>query len=91
MYGYNDVYPIAGDIFEAETDCTQAHNMGQIATAQVNNLSYLSRKDAITTNTPIPQNSYAREVYNSSKTYMMFVMGMYYMCSCVYVDVYVDV
>lgn len=73
MYGYNDVYPIAGDIFEAETNCNSAHNMGQIATDGVNNLSYLNRRQSITT--PMVTNPIEAEEYNSSKTYMMFVMG----------------
>ena len=27
VYGYNNGWPIAGDIFEAETNCNEAHNM----------------------------------------------------------------
>lgn len=73
VYGYGDTYPIAGDIFEAETDCTKEHNMGQIATSGVNNLSFFARKAAITT--PMRQNTQPKEVYNSSKTYVTFVMG----------------
>lgn len=64
---------MAGDIFEAETNCNSAHNMGQIASDGVNNLSYLSRRSAITT--PMEQNPVDKVEYNSSKTYMMFVMG----------------
>jgi len=28
VYGYDDTFPIAGDLFEAETTCVKAHNMG---------------------------------------------------------------
>lgn len=73
VYGYGDTYPIAGDIFEAETDCTKEHNMGQIATTGVNNLSFFSRKGATTT--PLKQNIQEKEVFNSSKTYVTFVLG----------------
>ena len=73
VYGYDDTYPIAGDIFEAETDCTKAHNMGQIATSGVNNLAFYSRKPPITT--PLPQNPVPTVPYNSSKTYVAFIMG----------------
>jgi hypothetical protein len=73
VYGYNNGWPIAGDIFEAETNCNEARNAGQIATDNVNNLSYLNRKAPKTT--PQKQNPTTYEVYNSSKTYIMFVMG----------------
>jgi hypothetical protein len=73
VYGYNDAYPVAGDIFEAETGCNSAHNMGQIASDNVNNLSFFSRKETITT--PVLQNPSEEITYNSSKTYIMFAMG----------------
>jgi hypothetical protein len=76
VYGYGDSYPIAGDIFEAETDCTKEHNMGQIATEGVNNLSFFTRnKAAITTPLIQNQNMMKYEVYNASKTYITFVLG----------------
>jgi len=73
VYGYNDAYPIAGDIFEAETGCTEAHNMGQIASTNVNNLAFFSRQE--TTTTPIPQNPVEKQQFNSSKTYITLVIG----------------
>lgn len=73
VYGYNDAWPVAGDIFEAETNCNTNHNMGQIASDGVNNLSYFNRKPAVTT--PKLQNPFNFETYNSSMTYVMFVMG----------------
>ena len=30
VWGYDDTCPIAGDIFEAETNCVPAHSMGQV-------------------------------------------------------------
>ena len=80
MYGYNDVYPIAGDIFEAETNCNSAHNMGQIASDGVNNLSYLNRRAPITS--PMEQNPTSVEIYNASKTYIMFALGTGGVCLC---------
>jgi hypothetical protein len=73
VYGYGDSYPIAGDIFEAETDCTKEHNMGQIATTGVNNLSFFARKPAITA--PLAQNTITPETFNASRTYVTFVLG----------------
>jgi hypothetical protein len=73
VYGYNDAYPVAGDIFEAETGCNSEHNMGQIASTNVNGLSFYSRKPSITT--PMKQNESPEMDYNSSKTYIMFVLG----------------
>lgn len=73
VYGYNDAYPIAGDIFEAETGCTPEHNMGQIASVDAFNLAYFSRTPALTV--PSKQNEERAETYNSSKTYVNFVMG----------------
>ena len=63
----------AGDIFEAETDCTQIHNMGQIASSGVNNLSYFSREARVTA--PVLQNARAPVAFNASRTYVAFSMG----------------
>ena len=30
VYGYDNTIPVAGDLFEAETDCNREHNMGQV-------------------------------------------------------------
>ncbi len=73
VYGYGDTYPIAGDIFEAETDCTKVHNMGQIASVGVNNLAYFSRRPEITTT--IHQNPVAKSRFEKTKTYFSFVIG----------------
>lgn len=73
VWGYGDTYPVAGDIFEAETDCTKEHSMGQIATVGVSNLAFFARQAAITE--PLLQNVQPVEVYNASKTYLSLVMG----------------
>lgn len=73
-YGYDDAWALAGDLFEAETNCVREHNLGQSATGGVPNLSYFSSK-AITT--PLLQNPtpLSSERFNASKTYMAFVIG----------------
>lgn len=71
VWGYDDTYPIAGDLFEAETTCV--HDMGQIATVGVNNLAFFSQTPAITT--PLVQNPVASAVWNASTTYIAFVVG----------------
>jgi len=78
IYGYDDytVPGIPGSIFEAETTCVKEHNLGQVATAGVPNLSFWSRKPPITT--PVVQNrpsASINENYNASQTYVGFVLG----------------
>ena len=48
VYGYDDTLALAGDLFEAETDCVAQHNLGQVASL-VNNLAFWSTTPAITT------------------------------------------
>ena len=43
VYGYNDAVHFFGSIFEAETNCIAAHNMGQVASSGVNNFSFFNR------------------------------------------------
>ena len=38
VYGYDDTIAVAGDLFEAETDCVREHNMGQVASNGARNL-----------------------------------------------------
>lgn len=74
VFGYDDTFPLfGGDIFEAETTCVSHHNMGQVATTGVTNLAYFSRKGPITT--PLQQNPVPWIPFNSSKTYMTFIVG----------------
>jgi hypothetical protein len=73
VYGYNDAYPIAGDIFEAETNCVKKHNMGQVATVGVTNLAFFSGSSPIVK--PILQNPPNIVSFNASKTYLTLVVG----------------
>ena len=73
VLGYDDTWPIAGDVFEAETLCVKEHNMGQIATSGVNNLAFFSRTPSI--RTPLRQNASPRHIFNASRTYIGFVLG----------------
>lgn len=78
VYGYDDTWGfVAGDPFEAETDCGKEHNMGQVASDDCNNLAYFSRKPSkppITS--PLKQNpDPSVGKYNKSKTYVAFVVG----------------
>jgi hypothetical protein len=75
VYGYGDEYPVAGDIFEAETNCNHAHNMGQVASAGTNNLAFMSRKPEITVDTPMRSNPAPLEAFNESMSYLSFIMG----------------
>lgn len=74
VYGYDDTWGfLAGDPFEAETDCNKEHNMGQVASNGCNNLAYFSRKPTVST--PLKQNPDPAVTYNRSKTYVAFVVG----------------
>lgn len=73
VFGYDDTLPLAGDIFEAETTCTSARDMGQVATVGVNNLAFFSRAPPITA--PIAQNAPPPRAFNASKTYLTLVVG----------------
>jgi len=73
VYGYDDTLALAGDLFEAETDCVSQHNLGQVASL-VNNLAYWSRKPPINTQVrQVPEPKAAP--YNASKTYVSIVLG----------------
>lgn len=72
VWGYDDTFAIAGDVFEAETTCSSALNMGQIASVGVNNLAWFSRAPPVTT--PLARNT-TRAVFNASKTYVALVVG----------------
>eukprot|EP00164_Ancoracysta_twista_P004193 GFYU01005642.1.p1 GENE.GFYU01005642.1~~GFYU01005642.1.p1 ORF type:complete len:616 (-),score=228.54 GFYU01005642.1:1126-2973(-) len=74
VYGYNNAWNVAGgDLFESETNCVAEHNLGQIATDDVNNLSYLSLDDDITT--PLKQSPETPVTYDAEKTYVSVVLG----------------
>lgn len=74
VFGYDDTYSVmGGDIFEAETNCVKAHNLGQVASDGLNNLAFFSRKPKISA--PLSQNPQPHMVFNRSKTYLGLVMG----------------
>ena len=73
VLGYDDTWALAGDLFEAETNCVKEHNMGQIASNGANNLAFYSRKSAVAT--PLPQNPTGRPIFDATKTYVSFVIG----------------
>ena len=74
VMGYDNTWPLfGGDIFEAETNCDKYHNMGQIASSGVNNLSFLSQ-NRITE--PLKQpHAGITHTFDANKTYMSFVIG----------------
>ena len=44
VYGYDDTWAIAGDLFEAQTNCVpEDGSLGQIPTSSASNLAYFSR------------------------------------------------
>jgi len=87
VFGYNDAIMLFGGwTFEAETNCIAEHNMGQVASSDVNNYSFFNRKASITT--PEELEIYlgallkTRQdiadgtlVYDPTKTYMTFILG----------------
>lgn len=73
VMGYDDTWALAGDIFEAETNCVKEHNMGQIASDGVNNLAFYSRDPPITQ--PLVQPRLDSPTFNASKTYLAIVIG----------------
>jgi hypothetical protein len=73
VWGYDNSQNLGGSVFEAETNCNMEHNMGQIASAGINNLAYLSSKPAITEPVDLPP---PPEVsYDEEKTYVSLVVG----------------
>eukprot|EP00039_Didymoeca_costata_P006727 m.92814 g.92814 ORF g.92814 m.92814 type:complete len:559 (-) comp13366_c0_seq1:1451-3127(-) len=75
VFGYNDAFGIAGDLFEAETSCVAQHNLGQVASDGFNNLAYFSIHASSTPFVQKPLRSEKSEQFNASKTYINFVIG----------------
>jgi hypothetical protein len=73
VFGYDNSWEIfGGDLWEAETYCVKSKNMGQVASENVNNLSFFSIKPKITN---LKQNPTSEMKYDGSKTYISFVIG----------------
>lgn len=76
VYGYADYWLVFGGyLFEAQTTCTSARNMGAIPT-NVNNLSFFSsRRRPITDPRELDRNPPEDVAYDPSQTYVAFVVG----------------
>jgi hypothetical protein len=77
VYGYADYWKVfGGDLFEAQTNCVDSRNLGEIATSGVNNLSFLSsRRSPISEANEVEQNAAEDVDYDPSMTYVAFVVG----------------
>ncbi len=74
VFGYDDTFKIfGGDLFEAETSCVKAHNMGQVATDSASNLAFFSIPGPITE--PVPQPPRPAVTFNASRTYLAITVG----------------
>jgi hypothetical protein len=86
VYGYNDAVHFFGSIFEAETNCIAEHNMGQVASSDINNFSFFNRRPSITS--PAELEGYlgallqtrqdiadGKLVYDPTTTYMTLIIG----------------
>jgi len=76
VYGYANYWNVFGGyLFEAQTLCAKARNMGAIPT-ETNNLSFFStRREPITTPGELRQNALEDMDYDPTKTYVAFVVG----------------
>jgi hypothetical protein len=76
VYGYNGSWKfMGGDLYEAQTNCLDSHNMGAIA-SDTGNLSYYSSvKAPITSANVVQQNKPETISYDPTKTYVAFVVG----------------
>lgn len=82
VYGYDDTWSVGADAFEAETDCVKQHNLGAVASPNVNNLGYYSRSAPIVE--PLAQAARPAETeaqpqsppkYDPNTTYVSIVIG----------------
>ena len=73
VYGYDDSFALAGDLFEAETTCTSQRNMGQVASDGCSNLGYWSRAASVTT--PLAQPPSTPVAWSTATTFVALVVG----------------
>lgn len=74
VYGYDDTMAVAGDLFEAETDCV--HDLGQVASNGCSNLAFYSRKPAVSQPVlQVPDPTTMSQPYNTSQTYITVIIG----------------
>jgi hypothetical protein len=76
VYGYADYWLVFGGfLFESQTMCSDARNMGEIATT-VNNLSFFStRREPIIDPGELKRNELENIEYDPAKTYVAFIVG----------------
>jgi len=77
VFGYANYWNVLGGyLYESQTLCANARNMGAIPTDYVNNLSFFSnRRKPITAPGEIQQNELEDIAYNPTQTYVAFVVG----------------
>ena len=78
VWGYDDTIAIAGDLFEAETDCVSEHDMGQVASNGCSNLAFFASRPAGPVAAPlqqVPDPPSMALPYNESLTYVAIIMG----------------
>jgi hypothetical protein len=76
VYGYANYWMVFGGyLFEAQTRCTAARNMGAIPTAGANNLSFFSSRRTPVVTGELVQNEPEAIDYDPTKTYVSFVVG----------------
>jgi hypothetical protein len=76
VYGYNSSWSVlGGDLYEAQTNCIDSHNMGAIASMTGNLSYYASVGDPITKANVVQQNKLESISYDPAKTYVAFLVG----------------
>lgn len=73
VYGYNDAWAIAGDLFEASTSCVRERNMGSVPTTSARNMAFFSSgKELRQRQQYRPENL---PTHNPNHTYVAYVIG----------------
>ena len=86
VFGYNDAIDLFGGwLFEAETNCIEEHNMGQVASSGQNNFSFFNRKKIESSEELEPYLEALHQtrqdiadgtlIYDPEITYMNFIVG----------------
>ncbi len=75
VFGYNDTWLVGGYMYEAQTRCLDAANMGAIPTRTTNLSFFDTRRPAITKPDQLPTNTPQILKYNPQTTYVAFVIG----------------
>lgn len=74
VLGYDDTWAIAGDLFEAQTNCLpEEGTMGQIPSVSTPNLAYFSRLGGGLEDRP--KNTWETKIFDPKKKYVSFVYG----------------